>query len=252
MIQWINGPMNKFLLTLVFALAFISATAQTQTPPRRITFARGATVARATGYLRGVRDEKWFVLRARAHQHMRVEIKGRGATRGVLYFPSGKQDGGPGGVIFDGVIDENGDYRIRVTESSMANAWSGSFTVTVEILPPGQLSGDTINLDSYAGKYPSELFRDVPSIKARLRGLLGKSYSAFFERMQVEMPIEKAENTIIVRGCKAHQCTIEEAILAIDLSDGQPYVAMKFGRHFKTYAADRSRIPGSLKRAMAQ
>jgi len=78
------------------------------------------------------------VLRAQANQQMRVEIKGRGPTRGVLYFPSGKQDGGPGGIIFDGVIDENGEYRIRVTESSMANSWHGRFTVTVEILPPGQ------------------------------------------------------------------------------------------------------------------
>jgi hypothetical protein len=243
---------SKFFLTLVFAGALFSPSAQAQNAPRRITFARGATVARATGYLRGVRDEKWFVLRARANQHMRVEIKGRGATRGVLYFPSGRQDGGPGGVIFDDVIDENGDYRIRVTESSMANAWSGSFTVTVEILPPGQSTWANINLASYVGKYPSELFREVPSIKTRLRDLLGTNYSAFFERMQVEMPIEKDENTIVMRGCKAHQCTIEEAILAINLSDGRPYVAMKFGREFKTYAEDPSRIPSSLKRAMAQ
>jgi hypothetical protein len=125
-------------LALILAFAFLTASAQTASAPRRITFARRATVARATGYLRGVRDEKWFVLRAQAKQHMRVEIKGRGATRGVLVFPSGKQDGGPGGIIFDGIIDENGDYRIRVTESSMANSWRGRFTVTVEILPPGR------------------------------------------------------------------------------------------------------------------
>ena len=125
-------------LALIIACAFLNASAQTQNAPQRIRFARSATVARAAGYLRGVRDEKWFVLRAQANQQMRVEIKGRGPTRGVLYFPSGKQDGGPGGIIFEGIIDENGDYRIRVTESSMANSWRGRFTVTVEILPPGQ------------------------------------------------------------------------------------------------------------------
>ena len=70
--------------------------------------------------------------------------------------------------------------------------------------------------------------------------------------MQVETPIEKDENSIVMRGCKAHQCTIEDAILAIDLSDGRPYVAMKFGKEFKTYPNDLSRIPDSLKRAMAQ
>jgi hypothetical protein len=125
-------------LALIIACASLNAFAQTQNAPQRIRFARRATVARASGYLRGVRDEKWFVLRAQANQQMRVEIKGRGPTRGVLYFPSGKQDGGPGGIIFDGVIDENGDYRIRVTESSMANSWRGRFTVTIETLPPGR------------------------------------------------------------------------------------------------------------------
>jgi len=127
-------------LALILACASVTGSAQTASAPQRIKFARRATVARVTGYLRGVRDEKWFVLRARANQHVRVEIKGRGATRGVLIFPSGKQDGGPGGIIFDGIIDENGDYRIRVTESSMANSWQGRFTVTIEILPPGQTS----------------------------------------------------------------------------------------------------------------
>ena len=124
--------------TSVLLLAFAVATAQTEGAPRRIKFARRATVARATGYLRGVRDEVWFVLRAKSGQHMHVEVRGRGPTRGVVVFPSGKQDGGPGGVIFDGVIDESGDYKMRVTESSMAEAWRGRFTLTVKILPAGQ------------------------------------------------------------------------------------------------------------------
>jgi hypothetical protein len=125
-------------LALIIAGAAVGAYAQTERAPQRIKFARRATVARVSGYLSGVRDEKWFVLRAQANQHVRIEIKGRGATRGVLIFPSGKQDGGPGGIIFDDVIDESGDYRIRVTESSMANAWRGRFNVTIEILPPGK------------------------------------------------------------------------------------------------------------------
>jgi hypothetical protein len=130
---------NRILFaSAVVAIAFAVAAAQTESAPRRIKFARGATVARATGYLRGVNDEVWFVLRAKPGQHMRIEIRGRGPTRGVVFFPSGKQDGGPGGVIYDGVIDESGDYRIRVTESSMAEAWRGRFTLKVRILPVGR------------------------------------------------------------------------------------------------------------------
>src|SRR2546427_78250 len=91
--------------TLTILIAVSTITAQT---PTRINFARGATRATARGYLRGVRDEVFFVLRAQANQHMRVEVKGRGATRGVVISPSGKQDGGPGGVVFDDKIDESG------------------------------------------------------------------------------------------------------------------------------------------------
>lgn len=123
------------LATLIAMAASVCAFAQTESSPRRIVFARGATVARTTGYLRGIRDEAWFVLKASAGQQMRVEIRGRGPTRGVVVWPAGKQDGGPGGVIFDGQIDEDGDYKIRVTESMMAEEWKGRFTLTVRILP---------------------------------------------------------------------------------------------------------------------
>jgi hypothetical protein len=236
-----------FLISFAFAGAF----AQTEKAPQRIIFARGATVAQATGYLRGMRDTAWFVLRAGAGQHMHVEIDARGATRGTVIFPSGKQDGQPGGVIFDDNIDETGDYKIIVSESMMADAWRGRFTVKVEILPRGQTSPDTSDLESYVGKYPSELFRKVPAVKTRLRELLGANYKAFFDRMQVETPIEKDDDTILMRGCMAHSCTIEEAILAIDLNDGKLYVALRFNSKFRApFAADKSRIPDALKRAM--
>ena len=247
-----NRKRHQLCASLALAIGILGfvVSAQAQKAPRRITFARGATIARASGYLRGVRDEAWFVIRARAGQRMRVDVRGRGPTRGVLYFPSGKQDGGPGGIIYDGEIDESGDYRIRVTESSMANAWRGSFTVIVEILPRGQSSPSASALESYVGKYPSELFRRVPSLKTRLRSLLGTNYRAFFDRLQVEMPITRDGNSLVARGCKAHQCTIEEAIMVIDLLDGQPYVAIKFDSRTRTFPAGNSRIPPTLKTAM--
>src|SRR2546430_15818817 len=163
---------------LVFSVAMILLTsiASTAQAPTRITFARGATRATARGYLGGVRDEVFFVLRAQANQHMRVEINGRGATRGVVIFPSGKQDGGPGGVVFDDKIDETGDYRIRVTESSMANAWRGSFTVIIDIVSEGSNAGpanDNQRLARYGGRYPSDVFRAVPLLKDPLAKLPG-------------------------------------------------------------------------------
>src|SRR5437588_2261935 len=145
-------------VTLTICITLSTVTAQA---PTRITFARGATRATARGYLRGVRDEVFFVLRAQANQHMRVEISGGGPTRGVVIFPSGKQDGGPGGVVFDDKIDETGDYRIRVTESTMANGWRGNFTITIDVVSEGsnaEPANDNQKLARYVGKYPSDLF----------------------------------------------------------------------------------------------
>ena len=243
----------KLLLLFVIVCAFVTASAQTERAPQRIVFARGATVARATGYLRGNRDSAWFVLRASTGQHMRVSINARDATHGTVISPSGQQETQPGGVVFDDDLSETGDYKIGVSESPMANAWRGNFTVVVEILPRGQATPQTSNLERYVGKYPNELFRGVPSVKTRLRQLLGTNYKAFTDRMQVETPIEKDGDTIVMRGCMAHSCTIEEAILVIDLNDGTPYVALRFNSKFRpVFAADRSRIPQSLRRAMRQ
>src|SRR5947207_5544872 len=243
--------LNLVLATMM--IAAVVSTVSAQKAPQRIYFARGATVARVTGYLRGINDEGLFVLRAKAGQHMRVEINGRGATRGVVIFPSGKQDGGPGGVVFDDNIDETGDYRIRITESSMADAWRGRFVLKIEITSnqAGGSNSGTSDLSRYVGQYPSALFKSEPALKTRLRELLGANYTSFTSRLQVEMPIERDGDTLIARGCMAHQCTTEEAILAIDLTDGKPYVAIKRqAGGFKIYAEDKGRIPEALRRAM--
>jgi hypothetical protein len=116
------------LMLLVSQITWASATAE-----RRIRFKKGQTVACVPGTLHHIYDEAIFVLRARAGQHMKVNIIGKGPTRGVVTFPSGQQDGGPGGIIFDDHLPETGDYRIRVTESSMGEEWEGTFLLKVRI-----------------------------------------------------------------------------------------------------------------------
>ena len=243
-------------LAALIAGAFLVSPVRAQKAPQRLTFARGATVVRVTGYLRGINDQALYVVRARPGQHMRVEINGRGPTRGMVIFPSGKQDGQPGGLIFDDNIDESGDYRIRVTESSMGDAWRGSFVLKIEIPPSGQSSSSdsgTSDLARYVGKYPSALFKGAPRLRTRLRALLGSNYKMFFDRLQTEMPIENDGGVLIARGCMAHECTIEESILAIDLNADKLHVAIKsaeFRGRFKTWSENGGSVPAALRRAM--
>lgn len=99
--------------------------------PIRITFASGAYSGQTHSQLTGINSKKWFVVNAGADQTMVVVIEGRGATRGVVFFPDGQSSGQPGGRVFDGPLPVSGDYLIRATESSMGEAWSGRVDVVV-------------------------------------------------------------------------------------------------------------------------
>jgi len=101
--------------------------------PIRIAFRHGKYTGQARSSLTGQGQERWFVVRAKAGQTMVVVVNGKGATGGTVHFPGGGQDGGPGGRVFDGSLPTSGDYRIRVTESLMAEPWSGWVDVVVLI-----------------------------------------------------------------------------------------------------------------------
>lgn len=131
----VRRPASASRAIAVIALLMLGASmCLASQPTRRIRFKPGATSARVEGHLSGMKDEARFVLKAKAGQHMRASITtADGTTVGMLYFPSGKQDGQPGGLFFDGDLTETGDYRIGVSEHNMADAWKGHFTLVVEI-----------------------------------------------------------------------------------------------------------------------
>jgi len=126
--------------------------------------------------------------------------------------------------------------------------------------PTLEVSASSLNaspqtLESYVGKYPSELFKGMPAIRRRLRTLLGANYSFFMQRLQTEMPIESDDGALVARGCMAHSCGIEEAVLVINLGDGKIHCAIlssKYGGKFKVFSEDKAHLPPALHRAMKQ
>jgi hypothetical protein len=75
-----------------------------------------------------------YVLNARAGQHLRINMRPVGSrvtTAGQVKSPSGKYDGGPGGVIFDSALTETGDYQVRISERQ--NRIAGKFFLEVEL-----------------------------------------------------------------------------------------------------------------------
>jgi hypothetical protein len=99
--------------------------------PIRITFAPGAYSGQAHSQLTGIHSKRWFVVNANAGQTMVVVVEGAGPTGGIVYFPNGQSNGQPGGRIFDDNLPVTGDYKIKVMESQLGEAWSGRVDVVV-------------------------------------------------------------------------------------------------------------------------
>ena len=101
---------------------------------RAIVFKPGQTKASSEGEFSGTTHQLYFSLHAAKGQHLVVRIQPVTPgliTAGVVIYPSGKQDGGPGGVIFDSELDESGKFRIRVTRRQ--TRVEGKFRVFVEL-----------------------------------------------------------------------------------------------------------------------
>jgi len=108
----------------------------------------------------------------------------------------------------------------------------------------------------YANKYPFDLFEGEPDVTRRLRTLLAANYDFFMERMQTQTPFDSVQGILVAKACKAHECTLEEAILLIDVSDGTIHCAVHSGRYggkVRTFSEDPDHFPeGALRYMLAQ
>jgi hypothetical protein len=94
-----------------------------------------AGIAREIGRLKSDGLEKSYCVYARAGQTMKVTVKPLApdiVTRGNVISPlSHQNDGGPGGVIFDQKLSEEGRYGIRVGQRYEKK--SGEFELSIEL-----------------------------------------------------------------------------------------------------------------------
>jgi hypothetical protein len=131
-----------FVITIFLFLIPVATLAQTHrnvSPPERIRFTTGAISAQVRGRFTPANERVRYVIKARKGDHMVVNIipVTHGLTMGgTVGFPSGQGDGGPGGIIMNSDLTENGDYVIEVSQHTMgSNYRSGSFILEVVITP---------------------------------------------------------------------------------------------------------------------
>jgi len=94
-----------------------------------------AGIAREVGRLKSDGREKSYCVYAHAGQTMKVTIRPLApdmVTRGIVTSPlSHQNDGGPGGVIFEQKLSEEGRYEIRVGQRYEKK--SGEFELSIEL-----------------------------------------------------------------------------------------------------------------------
>jgi hypothetical protein len=90
--------------------------------------------AREIGRFKSGPGEKSYCVYARAGQTMKVTITPLTPdmpTLGHIVFPSRQEDGGPGGIVFDDKLSEEGRYEIHVGRRFEKKA--GAFELSVEL-----------------------------------------------------------------------------------------------------------------------
>jgi hypothetical protein len=128
----VNAMMRRIPLTALLAALSVADVVQAQ---ECLTVKAG--IAREIGQLTSDGGEKSYCVFARAGQTMKVTVKPVAhdlVTQGQVVSPVSHQvDGGPGGVIFDHKLSEDGRYEIRVGQRFEKK--SGQFELSIELRP---------------------------------------------------------------------------------------------------------------------
>ena len=90
--------------------------------------------------------------------------------------------------------------------------------------------------EAFNGKYAFDvkLLQQHP-LKSRIKHLLGEDEKEFMLRYKVTPPIEVESGILFNEGCKPHDCTVEEAAIAIDMRKDVIYIGIARNKAVKLY-----------------
>ena len=82
-----------------------------------------------------------------------------------------------------------------------------------------------VDLSSYVGQHPSEIFNEV-YVQEKFKVLLGDDYDRFVMNINVASELELQDNFYFGSGCAAHLCGIDESAFAIDTETGEVFASI--------------------------
>lgn len=112
-------------------------------PATRIERPTGGTRVIAKGHISEYDERCKFVVMAKKGERLSVEINADGwqgeegpIMVGIVTAPDGSSDGAPGGLVFDSVLEQTGDYEIIVSQNgAKSRAAQIDFTIKVDLVP---------------------------------------------------------------------------------------------------------------------
>lgn len=138
--------LTKLFISTFAAIGFISvnqvqAQANSETKPTPIQINKGQISTTLTGKLMPNQNEHWYQFDAMSWQYALINITSLAGTAetanvGVLHMPNGAQDGGKGGIVYQGCLPQTGKYKLRIARNLMATQGkTAGYKVEVIILP---------------------------------------------------------------------------------------------------------------------
>jgi hypothetical protein len=101
------------------------------------------------------------------------------------------------------------------------------------------INSEVAFLASYNEKYPYDVnLLENPTIKKRLRSLIGNRFAFLKETWAVETPIKVEHNTFVASACQAHNCAATNFIIVVNLESNTMYVGIREEETLKTYSED--------------
>lgn len=97
--------------------------------------------------------------------------------------------------------------------------------------------------EDYTGRYAGEVdLLEKEPLKQRFRELLGRDTGAFIKRYQVAPPIEVDDGILYNDGCEPHNCTSDEASLAIDMKRDIIFAGIAVNGKVKLFAEKKDTL----------
>lgn len=91
--------------------------------------------------------------------------------------------------------------------------------------------------EDFTGRYAGEVdLLEKEPLRQRFRQLLGKDTGIFLRRYQVAPPIEVDDGILYNDGCQPHNCSSDEASLAIDMKRDLVFAGVAVNGRVKLYA----------------